>query len=402
MKSASMAEKHEKHKLSAILEADVQSYSRLMGEDESFTVRTLIKYREIFADRIRKHGRRIVNAPGDSILAELPSVVDVVQCAVEIQDQLKFANAALPDNRKMNFRIGINLDDVIHKDADIYGDGVNIAARVESLAEGGGICITQSVFDRVKKKLKDLGYIDIGEHTVKNITEPIRVYQVVAEPADDNNTGKGIGEKIQEPLKDSTLQTVCIAVLPFENISGNKDHDYFSKGFVEDLITDLSHFSNLQVISSYTSNKIGSELQDGMEVTRKLGIDYLLKGNLRRHGDQIRISTQLLDSSGSVFWAERYDAPMDAIFDIQDDIVERVAGALSSQIDKTLLTAARKKPLTSLAAYDCWLRGMEYLRQGTRTADEKARQTFKQALTIDPHYSRAYAGLSLSYFNEWS
>jgi TolB-like protein len=203
--------------------------------------------------------------------------------------------------------------------------------------------------------------------------------------------------------KGSNTQMVCIAVLPFENLSDNREHDYFSRGFVEDLITDLSHFPSLQVISSYTSRKIGAKTQDELAVARELAIDYLLRGNLRRQGDQIRIHTQLLDAfNGSILWAERYDAPLDTIFDIQDDIVERVVGALSVQIDKALLAAARKKPLTSLAVYDCWLRGMEHLRQGTRAADQEARQIFNQATAIDPNYSRAYAGLSLSYFNEWS
>ncbi|MHC4751505.1 MAG: tetratricopeptide repeat protein [Planctomycetota bacterium] len=203
--------------------------------------------------------------------------------------------------------------------------------------------------------------------------------------------------------KASNNQTVCIAVLPFENLSDNREHDYFSRGFVEDLITDLSHFPSLQVISSYTSRKIGAEARDEIAVAKELAIDYLLRGNLRRQGDQVRISTQLLDSSnGRIIWAERYDAPLDTIFNIQDDIVERVVGALSMQIDRSLLAAARKKPLTSLAAYDCWLRGMEHLRQGSPAADQEARRIFKQALAIDPHYSRAYAGLSLSYFNEWS
>ena len=202
---------------------------------------------------------------------------------------------------------------------------------------------------------------------------------------------------------EPNAQTVCIAVLPFESLSNSREHDYFSSGFVEDLITDLSHFPNLQVISSYTSKKIGIDGQDEMEVARSLAIDYLLKGSLLRQANQIRINTQLLDvSSGGVLWAERYHAPTDTIFDIQDDMVERVVSSLSTQIDKALLTAARKKPLTSLAAYDCWLRGMDYLRQGSPEADRKARHVFNQALEIDASYSRAYAGLSLSYFNDWS
>ncbi len=202
---------------------------------------------------------------------------------------------------------------------------------------------------------------------------------------------------------ESNTATVCLAVLPFENLSGNADHDYFATGVVEDLITDLSHFHSLQVISSYTSRKIGGQARDALTEAKTLSIDYLLKGNLRHKGSHIRINTQLLDTaSGGIIWAERYDAPTETIFDIQDDIVERVSGAISTHIDSALLSAARKKPLTSLAAYDCWLRGMDQVRKGTAEADQNARKIFEQALAIDPHYSRAYAGLSLSYFNEWS
>lgn len=197
-------------------------------------------------------------------------------------------------------------------------------------------------------------------------------------------------------------QSACIAALPFENFTGGRQNDYFSIGFVEEIITDLAHFPNLQVISSYTSRKIGTDGRDEMAVAGELSIDYLLKGNLHQKGEEIRIYTQLIQvPDGSVVWAERYDAPMDTIFDIQDDIVERVVGAVSIQINRVLLSAARNKPLTSLEAYDCWLRGMEYLRRKEPEADKEARRLFRQALDIDPHYSRAYAGLSLAYFNDW-
>ncbi len=203
--------------------------------------------------------------------------------------------------------------------------------------------------------------------------------------------------------KISNTAPVCLAVLPFENLSGNPDHDYFATGFVEDLITDLSHFHSLQVISPYTSRKMGGEARDALSEAKTLSIDYLLKGNLRRKGGQMRLNTQLLETdSGRIIWAQRYDAPVETVFDIQDDIVERVSGTISARIDHALLAAARKKPLTSLAAYDCWLRGMDQLRKGTPEADQNARRIFEQALAIDPHYSRAYAGLSLSFFNEWS
>lgn len=205
-------------------------------------------------------------------------------------------------------------------------------------------------------------------------------------------------------MKNGTSnRSTCIAVLPFENLSGDSDHDYFATEFVEDLITDLSRFHSLQVISSYTSKKMRAGSPDGLAEAKALAVSYLLKGSLRRKADQIRITTQLIEvAGGGVIWAERYDAPLDTIFDIQDDIVERVAGALSAQIDQVLLAAARDKPLTSLAAYDCWLRGMDLVRKGTLAADQNARKIFEQALTIDPNYSRAHAGLSLSYFNDWS
>ncbi len=202
---------------------------------------------------------------------------------------------------------------------------------------------------------------------------------------------------------ESNTHSACIAVLPFENLSGDQGQDYFAEGFVEELITDLSHFASLQVISSYTSRKMGAGAHDGFEEARKLSIDYLLKGNFRRRGEKLRINAQLVDTSdGRVIRAERYDASADAVFEIQDDIVARVVAEISAQIDKVLLAAARHKPITSLAAYDCWLRGMDHLRQGTLAADRDARKIFRQALEIDPQYSRAYAGLSLSYFNEWS
>jgi TolB-like protein len=202
---------------------------------------------------------------------------------------------------------------------------------------------------------------------------------------------------------DNSSRSTCIAVLPFENLSGNSEHDYFATELVEDLITDLSHFHSLQVISSYTSKKMGAGLSDGLVEARSLAISYLLKGSLRRKADQIRITTQLIEvARGGIIWAERYDAPLETIFDILDDIVEQVAGALAAQIDQVLLAAARDKPLTSLEAYDCWLRGMDHLRKGTTAADQYARDIFEQALTIDPNYSRAHAGLSLSYFNDWS
>jgi adenylate cyclase len=395
-----MPEKDFKRKLSAIFSADVQGYSRLMGEDEESTVRMLLINRKVLATLIQQHSGRVIDSPGDNLLAEFASVVDAVECAVAFQKELKAQSSEFPDDRRMHYRIGINLGDVIQEEDRVYGDGVNIAARLESLCDGDGICLSSAVYGQVKNKLK-VGYEYRGEFSVKNMTEPVRVYNVLIEP---EAAGKLIDEKKLKSKKKTVLnRKISIAVLPFENFFDHRNDDYFSRGFVEDLITDLAHFQSLQVISSYSSQKIGAEAHNSIDVARELAIDYLLKGNLRRKSGQLRITAQLLDSSdGRIVWAERYDAPADTVFEIQDEIVERVVGAISSQIDSVLLAAARKKPLTSLAAYDCWLRGMDQMKLGTPEADKEARRIFKQALEIDPNYSRAYAGLSLSHFNDWS
>jgi class 3 adenylate cyclase/TolB-like protein/tetratricopeptide (TPR) repeat protein len=391
----------ERRKLTAILSADAQGYSRLMGDDDTLTVETLTRYRELFEGCIGTHGGRVVNAPGDAVLAEFPSVVDAVRCSVLIQDRLAEANAELADHRRMDFRIGVNLGDVIEKGNDIYGDGVNIAARVEAMADGGGVCITRPVYDQVKNRLPQVAFADMGEHTVKNIAEPVRVYRVVRDAALVHDSDPA--QRLPEPSPPASGQAVSIAVVPFENLSGKREHDYFSIGFVEDLITDLAHFANLRVISSYSSQKMKADPRGVLSVAAELGIDYLLTGNLRRLKGNVRISSQLMETAGGrVLWADRYDAPVDTLFDIQDDIVARVVSAISNQIDRALLAAARKKPAIRMAAYDFWLRGMARLRQGTPEADREARRMFKQALAVDPHCSRAYAGLSLSHFNDWS
>ena len=361
-----------KRKLIAILSADVEGYSRLMGDDEEATVRTLTTYREVFTTLIQQHNGKVVDSPGDNLLAEFASVVDAVQCAVAVQKEIKSRNNELPENRRMQFRIGINLGDVIQEEDRIYGDGVNIAARLENLCDGGGICLSSTVYGQVKNKL-NLGYEYHGEHSVKNIAEPLEVYHVLIE---QEAAGKLIGEEKLKPMqKNAHTRKICIAVLPFENLFDHRDEDYFSRGFVEDLITDLAHYKSLQVISSYSSRKIGAESRSAIDAGRELAIDYLLNGNLRHKSDHVRISVQLLDSSdGRIVWAERYDAPMDTIFEIQDDIVERVVGTISTQIDRALLAVARNKPLTNLAAYDCWLRGMDQMRRGTLEADKVAAQ----------------------------
>ena len=387
-------------KLSAIFSADVAGYSRLMGQDEMATVQDLTAFKKIIFSMIRQHRGHVIDSPGDNVLAEFASVVDAVRCGYLLQKNLKRKNADLSESRRMQFRIGINLGDIIAKNDRIYGDGVNIAARIENLSPPGDLCISRSAYDQVKNKLK-LGYEYLGEYRVKNIAEPVRIYRVLPE-VETTDKGDDEGRRTSAP-KNRENRAACIAVLPFENLSESRDDDYFSRGLVEDLNTDLAHFHSLRVISLHTMRKIAAGARNAMDAATELEIDYLLKGNIRRTSSKIRITTQLLNASnGRILWAERYDAPTETIFEIQDEIVEQVVGAISTQIDKTLLAAARQKSSTKLAAYDCWLRGMDLLRLGTAEADLEARSIFKQALEIDPHYSRAYAGLSLSHFNEWS
>jgi len=301
-----MATQDFKRKLTAILSADVKGYSRLMGEDELATIETLNKYRKIITTLVQNSRGRVVDSPGDNLLVEFASVIDAVQCAVEIQKELKDRNAELPKNRRMEFRIGINIGDVIHEKKRIYGDGVNIAARIESLADAGGVCISRSAFDQVKKKLS-LGYEYLGEYSVKNIDEPVRVYRVLMEPED---AGKVIGEKIAEtekvflPLPDKP----SIAVLPFANMTGDPDQEYFSDGITEEIITNLSKVSKLFVIASNSAFTYKGKSVKVQQVGRELGVRYLLEGSVRKADKRLRIAAQLIDAlTGHHLWTERYD-----------------------------------------------------------------------------------------------
>lgn len=386
-------------KLVALLYADVQGYSKMMEENDTSTVKSLTRTRQLFEQNIVSHHGRIVNAPGDSILAEFTSVVEAVECAVVVQELIQESNNSLVLDEQMKYRIGINLGDVIEKNDELFGDGVNIAARVESLSPVGGVCITRPVYDQVKGVLSDFNFRYKGKHQVKNIKEPVWIYEVGKNSDQTIPTNPDETIEISEEQKKGTT----IAVLPFENFSGQQENDYFTRGFVEDLITDLAHFKSLDLISSYTSAKISTNNQNELEISRKLGIDFLLRGALTRKKNRIRITTQLIETeSGKLLWAEKYESPVDEIFDIQDNIVDQVAGSISIQIDQQLLSKSRRKPSTNLAVYDYWLQGMEELRNGSTETDQRARKIFEKALAIDPYYSRAYTGISLSYFNDWS
>jgi adenylate cyclase len=433
-----------KRKLTALLSADVKGYSRMMGEDEVATVQTITVYREVMTTLIQEYRGRVVDSPGDNLLAELTSVVDAVQCAVEIQEEFKVRNAELPEGRKMEFRIGINLGDVIQDGERIYGDGVNVAARIEGLADAGGICISRGVYDQVKKKLS-LGYEYLGEHSVKNIDEPVRVYRVLLEP---EAAGKVIGEKRERPRRwqwaavaavilvlgvaavtiwDFYLRSALfpekiasvektsipltekpsIAVLPFKNLGGNPEQEYFSDGITNDIITDLSKFRELLVIASNTVFTYKDKPVKIKDVSRDLGVRYVLEGSVQKTGGKVRINSQLIDATtGHHLWAERYDEDLKDLFKLQDELVQTIVSKLAIQIRETERGRVMRKDTDNLKAYDYLLRGREYIYQSTREDNKNARLMFERAIEIDPRYSSAYATLAwthlMDFFFGWT
>ncbi len=371
-------------KLTAILSADVKGYSRLMAEDEVATIRTLTAYRELMASLIQQHRGRVVDTPGDNMLAEFGSVVDAVTCAVEVQRELGERNTELPDQRKMEFRIGINLGDVVVEGERIYGDGVNIAARVEGLADGGGICISGKVHDEVKSKLA-LGYEYLGEQEVKNIAEPVRVYRISLEKPD--------AKPLELPTKPS------IAVLPFKNLSGDPEQEYFSDGITEDIITALSRIRQFFVIARNSTFAYKGTSPDVRQVAKELGARYILEGSVRKAAGRVRISAQLIEgSTGNHVWAERYDRDLEDVFAVQDEITQTVVGAIEPELVKSELHRARIKPPEDLHARDCYYRGVWHLNRRTKEDFTEARRLFERATELDPNYGPAYAGIVENYF----
>jgi adenylate cyclase len=380
-------------KLAAVLSADVKGYSRLMGDDEEATIRTLTSYRAVMANLIQRHRGRVVDSPGDNLLAEFSSVVDAVRCAVEIQNELRARNVELPENRKMEFRIGINLGDVIVEGERIYGDGVNIAARVEGLAEAGGICISGTVYDHIENKLA-LDFESLGQHTVKNIKKPIRVYRVGVKA---DAAVPEASRKHKFPDKPS------IAVLPFVNMSGDPEQEYFSDGITEDLITDLSKISSLFIIARNSTFTYKGKPVKVDQVGRDLGVRYVLEGSVRKAGDRVRITAQLVDAStGGHLWAERYDRDLEDIFALQDEVAQKIVAALAVKLTEDEQERLERGYTDNLEAYDYFLRGLEYSNRLTKEGTNQARRLFEKAVDLDPGFAAAYGQISLTYWMQWS
>jgi adenylate cyclase len=389
---ASMNTERAKRKLAAILSADVKGYSRLMGEDEVATVRTLETYRRMIASLIDQFRGRVVDSPGDNILAEFASVVDAVEAAVEIQKELRKRNAPLPENRKMEFRIGINLGDVIEEGERIYGDGVNVASRLEGLADGGGICISGSAYEQVENKVA-LEFDYLGEQVVKNIKKPVRVYRVLMK----GKLVQGTGREFPLPDKPS------IAVLPFVNMSGDPEQEYFSDGMTEDLITDLSKIAGLFVIARNSVFTYKGKAVKVDQVGRELGVQYVLEGSVRKAGGRVRITAQLVDAGlGGHLWADRYDRDLEDIFALQDEVTQQIIAALAVKLTESEQERLTRRYTDNLAAYDYFLRGWEQFHRFTKQSTHQAQQAFERAIELDSQFALAHGYLALKYWLEWS
>lgn len=386
-----MTEERVKRKLSAILSADVKGYSRLMAEDGLATVRTLEAYREMIAEGIRNYNGRVVDSPGDNVLAEFASVVDAVESAVEIQKKLKAKNAELPENRRMEFRIGINLGDVIEEGERIYGDGVNVAARIEGLAEGGGICIARNVYDQVKNKLS-LEYEYLGEHTVKNIAEPVNVYRILTEP---EAAGQKISKGFELPDKPS------IAVLPFINMSGDPEQEYFSDGISEEIITGLSKIPQMFVIARNSTFTYKGKPVKIQVISEELGVRYVLEGSVRKAGNRVRISAQLIDAvTGHHLWAERYDRDLGDIFALQDEITMKILTALQVELTAGQQARVYGKGTDNFEAYMKYLQARKFFTLAgiSKEAVVLTRQTAKEAIELDEEYPAPYVVLAWTHW----
>ncbi len=425
-----------KRKLAALMSADVVGYSRLMGDNDEATLHALTARRAAIEGHVEAHGGRIVNFAGDAILAEFPSAIEAVRAAISIQIDLRARNEALPPDRRMLFRIGINLGDVIEQDdGTVYGDGVNIAARMEALADPGGICVSNNVRDFVDGHVQ-ARFDFLGEKSVKNIAKPVGVYRIdidgtaaprTSTPRLPRRFGTALAaiaaivallitgwalrptvfDLFTPPHTAATIGDIenrtFIAVLPFADMRGDDEQAYFSHGVTEDIIGALGRYPDLAVIASNAVSQYKGTKVDLDRVATKLGVQYLLTGNVRRGGERLRISVELTEARrGLLLWSQDYDAELADVFNVQKEITQRVAATLVGRLTKIEQDRAFDKPTKSLEAYDYALHGWAYLSRYTRAANEQARKAFEQALTLDRNYASAYVGLGQVYQDSFS
>ena len=370
-------------RLVAVFAADVEGYSRLMGADEVGTLKGLTERRAILDRLIGEHRGRIANTAGDSVLAEFGSAVDAVQCAVEAQAALAEANAGVPPDKRINFRIGVHIGDVMVRAGDLFGDGVNIAARLQTLANPGGVCISGATYDQVRKVLP-MTFVDLGVQQVKNIQEPIRAYQVGA----PSETREAAPARVAEaesppPLPDKP----SIAVLPFQNMSGDPEQEYFADGMVEEIITALSRFKSLFVIARNSSFTFKGKAVDIKEVGRRLGVRYVLEGSVRKASGKVRITGQLIDAvTGAHIWADRFERDLTDVFALQDEVTVAVVSAIQPKLLQTEIAMATRRRPENLTAYDFYLRALPQYYLATREGVAEAIRLAHRALELDPRF----------------
>ena len=373
-------------RLTAILAADVAGYSRLMGADEEGTHERLKAHRRELVDpKVAEHHGRIVKTTGDGILVEFPSVVDAVRCAVEVQWGMVERNAAIPPEWRIEYRVGINLGDVIVDEHDIFGNGVNVAARIEALAEPGGICVSRVVRDQVRDRL-DYAFEDMGEQQVKNIARPVRVYRVRDRAVLIRQPLPGSPQPLPLPDKPS------IAVLPFANLSGDPEQEYFADGMVDEIITALSRIKWLFVIADNSSFAYKGQAIDVKQIGRELGVRYVLEGSVRKAGRRLRIGAVLIDAAtGAHLWADRFDGSLEAIFDLQDQVAFSIAGVIEPTLQAAEMRYSAERPTSDLTAYDLFLRARSIASTYERSHLAEALELLDQAITREPRYGPALA-----------
>ncbi|CAB1059125.1 Adenylate cyclase (EC [Olavius sp. associated proteobacterium Delta 1] len=428
-----------KRKLTAILSADAVEYSRLMGGDEEATVRTITAYRGVLTNLIQQHNGKVLDSPGDNLLAEFVSVVDAVQSAVAVQKEIKARNEELPENRRMQFRIGINLGDVIEEEGRIYGDGVNIAARLEGLADPGGICVSKTAFDHIESKLP-YGYEFLGDQTVKNIAKPVGAYRVLMEPR-VTVAGKPVNKKpatirrtlilvgavvvlalavavgiwrftVRHPKEEpASMQKMtvplperpAIAVLPFDNMSGDPEQEYFSDGITEEIITKLSMSPGIAVIARNSTFFYKGKQIKIQQIAQELRARYVVEGSVRKAGNRVRITAQLIDASTERhLWAKTYDHEFKDIFNLQDEIAQQIVAALNIKSRNAEQARAWRVPTENLTAYDFLLRGLSHFSRLTKEEYAKAKVMFERAIELDSEFASAYVLLGYAHLMDYA